>query len=373
MSGMNRIIIGDCRDGMRTLIAQGVRVDAIVTDPPYHLTAVSRGYHARTNNPESLRGRHRIGDKGFMGKQWDGGGVAFDPETWALALDLLKPGGHLLAFGGTRTYHRLACAIEDAGFEIRDQIGWVYGSGFPKSKNLDGDWQGWGTALKPAWEPICVARKPLVGTVAENVLQHGTGAINVDACRIGGESTVRVKAGGANQFPHEDDSWIPRAITVGSDAGRWPANLVHDGSEEVVALFPREAGAAAPVFKRNADKFRNSYGAFAGDVDEHGSTFRGDSGSAARFFYCAKATAAERGDSKHPTIKPLALMRWLVRLVVPRGAIVLDPFAGSGSTVEACMVEQMRFIAIEREPEYAADIEARIARVRGTLGLELTA
>lgn len=370
------IHIGDCRDVMRKLIAEGVRVDAIVTDPPYHLTAVSRGGHARTNNPESPHGRHRIGDKGFMGKQWDGGGVAFDPETWAIALDILKPGGHLLAFSGTRTYHRMTCAIEDAGFEIRDQIGWTYGTGFPKSKNLDGDWRGWGTALKPAWEPICVARKPLDRSVAENMQAHGTGAINVDGCRVLalGEERAPITGRGAIPARNADaEARAPGVVVQPHDLGRWPANLVHDGSDEVVALFPQEAGAAAPVFKRNGDKFRNTYGAFSGDVDELGSTFRGDSGSAARFFYCAKATAAERGDSKHPTIKPLALMRWLVRLVVPRGAIVLDPFAGSGSTVEACMVEQMRFIAIEREPEYAADIEARIARVRGTLGLELTA
>lgn len=438
---MNRIINADCRDAMRQLIAEGVRVDAIVTDPPYHLTTGKKGESGQASvNLNSPYGRARIGT-GFMGMKWDGGGVAFDPETWALALNLLKPGGHLLAFGGTRTYHRLACAIEDAGFEIRDQIGWVYGSGFPKSldvsKAIDKaagvdrqdkfegaferragptgnkrcdvcgkwlvsgspcqcprpqdaaiteaarQWEGWGTALKPAWEPICVARKALEGTVAENVQKHGTGAINVDACRVSTSDSLNGGAyaahGGRTESPslRAGSGMNQPGKTAGrkfqQPAGRWPANIVHDGSDEVVALFPQEAGAAAPVFKRGSDKFRNAYGAFAGDIDEQGSTFRGDSGSAARFFYCAKATQAERADSKHPTIKPLALMRWLVRMVVPRGAIVLDPFAGSGTTVEACMLEQMRYIAIEREAEYVADINARVDRIRGTLGLELSA
>lgn len=428
---MNRVIHADCRDAMRSLIAGGVRVDAIVTDPPYHLTQLSRRGSHRSNDPKTPFGRHRIGDKGLMGKQWDGGGVAFDPETWAIALDLLKPGGHLLAFGGTRTYHRLACAIEDAGFEIRDCIAWVYGSGFPKSldvsKAIDKasgveredkfegafqrrsgptgnkkcdvcgkclvsgspctcprpqdapqsdaarQWQGWGTALKPAYEPIVVARKPLVGTVAENVQAHGTGAINVDACRtpVEDDSYARNCSGDRG---HADNRSRDMEFGMGcgraNEGGRWPANLVHDGSEEVVALFPQEAGAAAPVTKRNADKFRVAYGAFKGDVDEQGSTFHGDTGSAARFFYTAKATQSERAGSKHPTVKPLELMRWLVRLVAPRGAIVLDPFAGSGTTVEACLVEQIQYIAIEREAEYVDDIEARIARVRGPLGLE---
>lgn len=413
---------------MRQLIAEGVRVDAIVTDPPYHLTQVSRRGSHRSNDPQTPFGRHRIGDKGFMGKQWDGGGVAFDSATWELAYELLKPGGHLLAFGGTRTYHRMVCAIEDAGFEIRDCIFWVYGSGFPKSLDVskaidkaagverevigakysgcgnkrgtgfrhDGDvdglpvtepatdaarqWEGWGTALKPAVEPIVVARKPLDGTVAENVQAHGTGALNVDACRVAIDPDVDdPRLGGKGTW--SSDKMAKNVYEGGyagervgsSPLGRWPANLVHDCSDEVVALFPHEAGAAAPVFKRNADKFRTAYGAFKGDVDEQGSTFRGDAGSAARFFYCSKTTQAERAASKHPTVKPLDLMRWLVRLVVPRGAIVMDPFAGSGSTVEACMLEQMQYIAIEREAEYVADIQARIDRVQGPLGLELSA
>jgi len=384
---------GDCLQVLRTLPDSSV--DSCVTDPPYGLA--------------------------FMGKKWD-----YDVpsvEVWQECLRVLKPGGHLLAFAGTRTQHRMAVRIEDAGFEIRDMIAWVYGSGFPKSLDVskaidaqdaveerraralrftgwmreacplsasecnqimgtkaeaghyftDGEqphiavaehfdklrphflvpvpedieemvrqrtvesqtlknrevvgvqknamsgwsmdgatkfidrnitapateaakqWQGWGTALKPALEPITVARKPFPGTVAENVLQHGTGAINVDGCRVGDES------------------------------GRFPANLIHDGSEEVVGLFPEDGEA-----------------------------------SAARFFYCAKADPSERRNSKHPTIKPVALMRYLVRLVCPAGGVVLDPFAGSGTTIEAARLEHCRAIGIEREAEYCADILERL-------------
>jgi len=378
---------GDCLQVLRTLPDSSV--DSCVTDPPYGLA--------------------------FMGKKWD-----YDVpsvEVWQECLRVLKPGGHLLAFAGTRTQHRMAVKIEDAGFEIRDMIAWVYGSGFPKSldvskaidkcngeanrlheftawmrttgltarqinqitsTNMGGhyltaasqpaiptaalwelirphcrdvpawveelvqrieaereivgeqtkarstsgksalptiggstvyeswnitapateaakEWAGWGTALKPALEPITVARKPFPGTVAENVLQHGTGALNVDGCRVGDES------------------------------GRFPANLIHDGSEDVVGLFPDDGEA-----------------------------------SAARFFYCAKADPSERRNSKHPTIKPVALMRYLVRLVCPAGGVVLDPFAGSGTTIEAARLEHCRAIGIEREAEYCADILERL-------------
>jgi hypothetical protein len=304
---------GDCLDVLRTIADNCV--DAVVTDPPYGLS--------------------------FMGRKWD-----YDVpsvEIWAECLRVLKPGGHLLAFAGTRTQHRMAVRIEDAGFEIRDMIAWVYGAGFPKSHNLSGDWQGFGTALKPALEPITVARKPLTGTVAENVQRWGCGAMNIDGCRVGNESTIRpngpigYNAGG-------------RGGIGGSNAGRWPANLIHDGSDEVVSLFPVNAGAAAPVRKRNADKFRGTYGAFAGNVDEAGSTYHGDKGSAARFFYCAKAGKRDRDDGNtHPTVKPTDLMRYLVRLVTPPGGTVLDPFAGSGSTGKACVLVGVEFIGIERE------------------------
>ena len=393
---------GDCLQVLRTLPDSSV--DSCVTDPPYGLA--------------------------FMGKRWD-----YDvpsSEVWQEVLRVLKPGGHLLAFAGTRTQHRMAVRIEDAGFEIRDMIAWVYGSGFPKSLDvskaidkqrddseeihavvrwleqrrqdagvsrsaverhfgtqnigqalftitpgstsrvatwdqwqelktllkfddsmdaevwrLNGNkgqpgkawfkrevikedkrfrngtsweaksgmlangeqdfsitapateaarqWSGWGTALKPALEPITMARAPVSGTVAANVLEHGTGAINVDGCRVGDES------------------------------GRFPANLIHDGSDEVTGLFPEDDGE-----------------------------------SASRFFYCAKADASERRNSKHPTVKPVALMRYLVRLVCPAGGLVLDPFAGSGTTIEAARLEHCRAIGIEREAEYCADILERL-------------
>lgn len=393
---MNEIRIGDCRDVMPTLAADSF--DAIVTDPPYHLTQLSRGGHARTNNPETPHGRTRIGDKGFMGKNWDGGDVAFRSETWKAVLRVAKPGAHLLAFGGTRTFHRLMVAIEDAGWELRDTIMWVYGSGFPKSHNLEGNWQGWGTALKPAWEPIIVARKPFRANVADNMALHRTGAINIDASRIAtaGEQILQHGKGGIPARHDVDTARDPHPVAErDSNLGRWPANIIHDGSDEVVALFPAEAGAFAPVHKRNGDKFRTTFGAFKGDVDEAGSTFQGDGGSAARFFYCAKADRQDRdegcerfekkplnwssGDenpgsfqaegtdrtarNNHPTVKPTALMRYLCKLVTAPGGVILDPFMGSGSTGKAAMLEQFSFVGIEQEPDYAAIAAARIAHV----------
>lgn len=289
-----------------------------------------------------------------MGKQWDGGDVAFQPETWALVLRVLKPGGHLLAFSGTRTYHRMACAIEDAGFEIRDQIGWCYGSGFPKSHNVG---NGWGSALKPAWEPIVLARKPLSeSSIAANVLKHGTGGINVDGCRTQASDAIgRTRHGGGivgNGTSYE----LPDSKHPLTD-GRWPANLIHDGSEEVLAGFPETASSKAG-WRNNSDK---------GDSCYHGTFRQGplysgheDSGSAARFFYTAKADADDRLGSKHPTVKPIDLIQYLVRLVTPRGGVVLDPFAGTGTCGEAAFREGMAAILIEREPEYQADIVKRM-------------
>jgi DNA modification methylase len=363
---------GDCREVMATLDAESV--DAIVTDPPYGLS--------------------------FMGKGWDHGvpGVEF----WAKALRVAKPGAHLLAFGGTRTYHRLACAIEDAGWEIRDCVMWVYGSGFPKSHNMKGEWSGWGTALKPAWEPIIVARKPLVGTVAENVLTHGTGAINVDGCRVGTEGGTQ-----KGSKPQGDGRGIYGAGLHGAceikqlNAGRWPANLIHDGSEEVVGLFPAKVKGGTWNRTAGARHFHN-------DGEPTGyqtSGSDGTTGSAARFFYCAKASKADRDEgceglerrtwqehgyrdnatshlspragagrtslsrNHHPTVKPTALMRYLCRLVTPPGGIVLDPFTGSGSTGKGAVLEGFQFIGIEREAEYVEIAKARIgaATPKGTL------
>ena len=409
---INQIICGDNVETLRTL--PDACVDACVTDPPYGLA--------------------------FMGKRWDYDVPAV--EVWQECLRVLKPGGHLLAFAGTRTQHRMAVRIEDAGFEIRDMIAWVYGSGFPKSLDVskaidkrggsqvawfgpwfrkwreehgitqkqvaalfpsktggltgcvanwelgfnmptpeqfnlirdtfklpfasvaeaerevvgskDGNllavapgqdndrssttlditapateaakqWQGWGTALKPALEPITVARKPFPGTVAENVLQHGTGALNVDGCRVGTEERPLIESQAEHSLNAFGDGLNGSRSAGTTTLGRFPANLIHDGSEEVVGLFPEDDGE-----------------------------------SASRFFYCAKADPSERRNSKHPTIKPVALMRYLVRLVTPPGGVVLDPFAGSGTTIEAARLEHCRAIGIEREAEYCADILERL-------------
>ena len=338
---------GDCLQVLRTLPDSSV--DACVTDPPYGLA--------------------------FMGKKWD-----YDvpsSEVWQECLRVLKPGGHLLAFAGTRTQHRMAVKIEDAGFEIRDMIAWVYGSGFPKSldvsKAIDKaageeteaakQWAGWGTALKPALEPITVARKPFTGTVAENVLQHGTGALNVDGCRVafaGDADEQESKA--KNQHAAFGSGPVKRNVCSDHDApranysapGRFPANLIHDGSEEVVGLFPETVSGSGIKGKRSKV---TCYGEPTQDLTTE---WDGDSGSASRFFYCAKADASERRQSKHPTIKPVALMRYLVRLVCPAGGVVLDPFAGSGTTIEAARLEHCRAIGIEREAEYCADILERL-------------
>src|SRR5689334_7152607 len=243
------LFCGDCREVLATL--SDCSVDSVVCDPPYHLTQVSRAGSPRHNDPETPYGRTRIGERGFMGKTWDGGDVAHDPVVWFECLRVLKPGSHLLAFGGSRTYHRMACAIEDAGFEIRDQIMWLYGSGFPKSHNLEAPWDGWGTALKPAHEPIVVARKSIRGTVEENVLRYGTGALNIDDCRVptddklSGSGTPPLSYAGTNPRPYHTN-----AVPIGCfqhENGRWPANVIHDGSEEVLAVFPEAPGQSGAV------------------------------------------------------------------------------------------------------------------------------
>jgi len=315
---------GDCLEVLRTLPDNSV--DSVVTDPPYGLS--------------------------FMGKKWDYDVPAV--EVWAECLRVLKPGGHLLAFAGTRTQHRMAVRIEDAGFEIRDMIAWVYGSGFPKSLDvskaidkaggtLDGayditapateaaqQWQGWGTALKPAMEMITMARKPLVGTVAENVLAHGTGAINVDGCRVGCEARpvmVRTETVVSATSMNGQSTGATSSGEL-TTSGRWPANLIHDGSEEPCALL----------------------------------------GDAARFFYCAKASKRDREDNNnHPTVKPTDLMRYLCRLVTPPGGVVLDPFMGSGSTGKAAMLEGFQFIGIDISDEYLEIARARINSVQPNL------
>jgi site-specific DNA-methyltransferase (adenine-specific) len=374
-----RLICGDALEELRLLPENSV--DAVVTDPPYGLS--------------------------FMGKNWDRGipGEAF----WREALRVAKPGAHLLAFGGTRTFHRLACAIEDAGWEIRDCLMWVYGSGFPKSLDvskaidkaagyarprvpggcgsagtistaglrpgeaisgeaISGEairWQGWGTALKPAWEPIILARKPLDGTVAENIQKWGTGALNIDGCRIEGVKDVPAStrthfSGNSVSMPNDDHD------TKGWDAnaGRWPANLIHDGSEEVVRMFPQ-----SDTHRIESPSDCDTSGSTAFDSMRGNRPARGysEEGSAARFFYCAKASRAERGEGcTHPTVKPLALMRYLCRLVTPPDGTVLDPFMGSGSTGKACVLEGFGFIGIDNVPEY---VEIARRRIEGTAPL----
>lgn len=423
--------LGDCRDLLRAL--PDASVHSCCCDPPYEL--------------------------GFMGSRWDSTGVAYDAEMWREVLRVLKPGGHILAFGGTRTYHRMACAIEDAGADIRDCIMWLYASGFPKSLNVskaidaaDGlsdqreivssytaggnagtstaekggtygvgvpnsapielhitrgasersrAWDGWGTALKPAVEPIVMARKPLIGTVVENVHEHGTGSLNVDGCRLeGGKRSpefteARLAAPKTNHIFGRD----PRPVAnCSTEQGRWPANVIHDGSSEVLEAFgafgERPSGASVgeggKIFgKANGGPTHNGYA--------------GDSGSAARFFFCAKASRAERelgcehlpaksgAEATHskegqarlnsprtgagrtavsirntfPTVKPLALMRYLMRLITPPGGIVLDPFAGSGTGGMAALLEGFRYVGMELCAEHIPITLARIRHVDG--------
>lgn len=376
---MIRVLHGDCLSLLPTLDADSL--DSCVCDPPYHLTANKKGGSgAASDNPNSPAGRSRI-TTGFMGKIWDGGDVAFKVETWLAVYRVLKPGAHLIAFGGTRTYHRLVCAIEDAGFEVRDAIMWHYGSGFPKSHNIsiaidkaagaerevvatgapvkrmipgadqnkDGwikdngrdfvptetapatdaarQWSGWGTALKPATEIICVARKPLSeSTVAANVLRHGTGGINIDACRV--ETADDLNGGAYSGDLRRRDEYsatdtLPGAVPLSrmnrgvgdytQPLGRFPANVVHDGSEEVLAAFPNTGSVGHNPAVRGLGGIGNDgHSGQTGLVEA-----RLDSGSAARFFYTAKADASDRLQSKHPTVKPVDLMRWLIRLVTP--------------------------------------------------------
>lgn len=377
---------GDCVEVMRSLPDNSV--DAVVTDPPYEL--------------------------GFMGKGWDNSGIAYNVEVWENAYRILKPGGHLLAFGGTRTWHRLAVAIEDAGFEVRDSIAWMYGSGFPKSldvsKAIDKaagaqravvgnrkvsasdlgqssgwnalntssgnyeytapatpaaqQWQGWGTALKPAFEPIVVARKPLIGTVAENVLAHGTGGLNINASRIGTEEMKRTTSNGeviSNNDSMSGANYV--RIDAGTATGRWPANVILDESQ--AAVLDKQSGVSAGQV--GMIKTKGGHRFIEGDTEtvqqfDHGTT---DFGGASRFFYCLKASTAERPREEgiaHPTVKPLKLMEYLCRLVTPPGGTILEPFAGSGTTIEAALNEGFNVIGIEMTDEYLPLIIERIER-----------
>lgn len=414
MNNTYNIHIGDNQLILPTLPDNSV--DSIVTDPPYEL--------------------------GFMGKTWDATGIAYNVQMWRECLRVLKPGGHLLAFSGSRTYHRMAVAIEDAGFQIRDQIMWVYGSGFPKSLNIskaidkaagaerdrvpyvggmasgngnyggggqihigtkDSDtpitaeakeWDGWGTALKPAHEPIVLARKPLDGTVANNVLVHGVGGLNIDGCRVEAPDGVPQFSKKGQDSVNCYGNGLHGSTSLGfSDftTGRFPANFIHDGSDEVLELFPDTKGGTWNTTK-GARHFNND-----GEPTGYATSKQDSStGSAARFFYCAKANKKDRNEgldgfepkreadrivddgvgddnprnrsniaklNHHPTVKPTDLMRYLCRLVTPPNGTVLDPFTGSGSTGKAAILEGFNFIGIEQSEEYAAIAKARIEHV----------
>ena len=429
---MMRLHNGNCLEVLKMMIEDEVFVDSIVTDPPYEL--------------------------GFMGRSWDSTGIAFQKETWELCFKVLKPGGHLLAFSGSRTYHRMAVAIEDAGFEIRDQVMWLYGSGFPKSMNIgktldkklgnervavgertrnvkpfdDGngwnsnnttgnhiytkgnsEWEGWGTALKPAHEPLVLARKPLSEkSVVDNVLKHRTGGINIDECRVEG-NTENVERKKVVRKSRDDDcvfnngnSSFRAEGTLYADAdprGRFPANVMHDGSDVVKDIFPNTKSSNVSRERKAGTEFGQSSGWNKhNNVDSGLMPAYGDEGSASRYFYCAKTSKAERnqgldnfpikqtqgggggignykddvnsasgkfGSEKapskntHPTVKPIKLMKYLCRLITPKGGTVLDPFMGSGSTGMAAKEENFEFVGIEKEEQYFNIASARIESV----------
>lgn len=437
-----KILKGDCLEILPTLAADSI--DAIVTDPPYGLGFMGKDWDSpgglgdfpmrrvhstnMVNTGVTRQGGRQRSCEDFTKRQIrDARAFGEWCEAWAVELlRVLKPGAHLICFGGTRTYHRMACAIEDAGFEIRDQIQWLYGSGFPKShdvsKALDRangikredkfeasferrvgptgnkrcekcgkwlvsgspcqcprpqdravsdiarEWEGWGTALKPAHEPIVLARKSLIGNVAENVAKFGTGAMNIDACRV--EGPMDGVWGTSNKTTNPDRMFNgspSRADyrTAPHEKGRWPANIIHDGSDEVLAAFPETTSGTGAVKKATGAGYQaNAYGKESRKSGTPNVEY-GGSGSAGRFFYTPKADDDDRLGSKHPTVKPVDLIAYLCRLITPPKGIVLDPFAGSGSTGMACLREGFDCVLIEREAEYVADIERRIKHVAG--------
>lgn len=440
--------LGDCLDVLASLDAESV--DAVVTDPPYGISFM--GKHWDRFDIEERVGKRDVSKLGvrltggiesparketarttsaYANAAGAAGGYDFSAtgnrafqqwvEQWASeCVRILKPGGHLVSFGGTRTYHRLAAGVEDAGFEIRDQLAWMFGSGFPKSldvsKAIDaraghlrgqrGDLvsangsmsgsnyertdkgepvtaaaaaAGWGTALKPGYEPIVLARKPLSGTVAANVMEHGTGALNIDGCRIETEDDLNGGGyGGDLRDPNPTSYGLRRGIgQFVQPTGRWPANVCLD--EEAADLLDSQTGPSSS--SSSSMELPRTPGDARGQ--DHGGTglytTRGhdDFGGASRFFYCAKVDGDERhqgltipslfsGDTApdrnhHPTVKPISLMRWLCRLVTPTGGLIVDPFLGSGTTGIAAALEGYAFLGIEREPDYMRIAEARIS------------
>ncbi len=400
----------DCRDALRELTDNSI--DSVVTDPPYALVSVVKRFGGANAAPAKGNDAYMRASAGFMGKSWDTGECAMDPTFWVEVLRVLKPGAHLVAFGASRGYHRMACAIEDAGFEIRDSLMWVYGTGFPKSHdvskgidreagaerevigewNIPGrskrsseqkyrlindsgfvtapataaarEWEGWGTALKPAFEPIVLARKPLSeNTVAANVLRWRTGALNIDASRINSWTeadlaNMAVSSRGDSGNASTNFAFKGSDTALDASKGRWPANVVHDGSDEVVGEFPHTNGSKRGVKDPNGSMGYHGGASglpgVVGGYDDAG-------GSAARFFYSAKASKQDRNGSKHPTVKSISLMEWLCTLITPPGGTVLDPFAGSGTTGIAAQNKGFQVVLCEREAEYVTDIKARFA------------
>lgn len=475
---MYQILQGDCLERLDELDENSV--DCIITDPPYGLTSITKRFGKKGSAPAKYGkdGSFSRLSKGFMGKEWDGSGIEYNVDMWEKCLRVLKPGGYLLAFGGTRTYHRITCAIEDAGFEIRDCIMWLYGSGFPKSMNIglaidkkngvespvigqneqilkkqakdlregkrkivdsfnngapernngfntvsadikqaQNEWSGWGTCLKPAFEPIIMARKPFKGSLINNVLENHVGGLNIDECRVPYEDTPnpatnplyrqenkdRYKQVEGGRLSEGAVAWTSGKNGVNA-GGRYPANLVltYDDTDydEVCAGFPQSKGGSGKGFKKEDYEEKGVATNFKrGDFVPYN-----DSGSASRYFYCAKASSRDRdeglneleakqmydgknaswgygnanGDNfgdrianvkrrnTHPTVKPTALMQYLVRLVAPKGATILDPFMGSGSTGKAVAYENKdrdmnyKFIGIEKDAEYCDIAKRRI-------------
>lgn len=446
-----KIINGDSMKVLDTLEENSI--DSVVTDPPYGLTTITKRFGKENSAPAQFGkdGSFARLSKGFMGKEWDGSGIEYNVEFWSKVWRVLKPGGYLLAFGGSRTFHRIACAIEDAGFEIRDTIMWLYGSGFPKSMNIGltidkkngveseivgtkdtpnlqdighkqkelgnghiqsfgqienaerlqyeikkakNEWNGWGTALKPAFEPIIVARKPVEDSVVNNVIKYGVGGINIDECRVGNEH-FEIKDG--NYDDNENQSCFGNVKRTPKEYdGRFPANVIltYDDTDfnEVCGGMPntKSKGSEANYEFGSQDNASHLYTNI-----KSGHHFE-DEGSAARYFYCAKASKKDRdsgldmleekvvNDGRktdidnafqrgltsrkniHPTVKPVELMQYLIRLVSPKGATILDPFNGSGSTGKAVAFEnreresEFKYIGIELDPEYCEISKGRI-------------
>ena len=396
------LVNGDCLEEVQKLVDKGIQVDSIVTDPPYHLTSIVERFGKEGSAPAKDKdGAFQRQSKGFMGKEWDGGDIAFRKETWELFMKVLKPGGHLLAFSGSRTYHRMAVAIEDAGFNIRDQIMWLYGSGFPKSLNLgksidkklgnervavgertrnvkpfdddngwnsnnttgnytytkgNTEWEGWGTALKPAHEPIVLARKPISeNSIVANVLKHRTGGINIDTCRIEGEKQTRDSNPVMNSGKYAQNENADREETTPDTKGRFPANVMHNGLQEDWARYfycPKTSKAEKNRGLEDLPIKKTS--SMSGRRDSHDMEgYSIDNDVTGRF--------VTEKQNVHPTVKPIKLMKYLCRLVTPKGGTVLDPFMGSGSTGIAAKDEGFEFIGIEKEKEYFEIAERRIS------------